>query len=154
MLRKIIFVFGSLTPLDACGTVRFEELSVLDVAYFMTGIVLHHTVDERVCCIASGRNTVTCSGAASVHPPMATFEQIINSSTLDIVIPNVTVKFPAKDTDHGVWLQKLTSQEAERQRAFFGTFCLVSFVVYLYARRFLVRRVPRLSPRSSLGATR
>jgi hypothetical protein len=90
----------------------------------------------------------------TTHSKMATFEQIINSSTLDIVIPNVTIEFPAKDTDHGAWLQKLTSEEAERQRAFFGIFCLVSFVVYLYARRVLVRRVPRLSPHSSLGATR
>ena len=59
----------------------------------------------------------------STHPfKMATFEQIINSSTLDIVVPNVFVEFPVKDTDHGAWLQKLTSQEVERQRAFFGTF--------------------------------
>jgi hypothetical protein len=52
---------------------------------------------------------------------MATFEQLVNSSTLDVVVPNVTVEFPTKDTDHGAWLQKLVSQETERQRAFFGT---------------------------------
>ncbi|KAI9448837.1 TRAPP trafficking subunit Trs65-domain-containing protein [Lactarius psammicola] len=53
---------------------------------------------------------------------MATFEQIVNSSTLDVVVPNVTVQFPTKDTDHGAWLQKLISQETERQRAFFDEF--------------------------------
>ncbi|KAF8268203.1 TRAPP trafficking subunit Trs65-domain-containing protein [Lactarius quietus] len=53
---------------------------------------------------------------------MATFEQIINSSTLDVVVPNVTVEFPTKDTYHGAWLQKLSSHEAERQRAFFDEF--------------------------------
>lgn len=53
---------------------------------------------------------------------MVTFEQIVNSSTLDIVVPNVTVEFPTKDTDHGAWLQKLNSQETERQRAFFDEF--------------------------------
>ncbi|KAH8993508.1 TRAPP trafficking subunit Trs65-domain-containing protein [Lactarius akahatsu] len=53
---------------------------------------------------------------------MATFEQIVNSSTLDVVVPNATVKFPTKDTDHGAWLQKLISQETERQRAFFDEF--------------------------------
>jgi hypothetical protein len=52
---------------------------------------------------------------------MATFEQIVNSSTLDVIVPNATVEFPTKDTDHGAWLEKLTSEEAERQRAFFGT---------------------------------
>ena len=52
---------------------------------------------------------------------MATFEQIINSSTLDVVVPNVTVDFPTNDSNHGAWLQKLTSHKAERQRAFFGT---------------------------------
>ncbi|KAH9171162.1 hypothetical protein EDB89DRAFT_1907177 [Lactarius sanguifluus] len=53
---------------------------------------------------------------------MATFEQIVNSSTLDVVVPNATVEFPTKDTDHGAWLQKLNSQETERQRAFFDEF--------------------------------
>ena len=52
---------------------------------------------------------------------MATFEQLVNSSTLDVVVPNVTVEFPTKDTDHDAWLQRLVSQETERQRAFFGT---------------------------------
>ena len=41
--------------------------------------------------------------------------------TLDVVVPNVTVDFPTNDSDHGAWLQKLTTQEAECQRAFFGT---------------------------------
>ncbi|KAI9437616.1 TRAPP trafficking subunit Trs65-domain-containing protein [Lactarius indigo] len=53
---------------------------------------------------------------------MATFEQIVNSSTLDVVVPNATVEFPTKNTDHGAWLQKLISQETERQRAFFDEF--------------------------------
>ena len=52
---------------------------------------------------------------------MATFEQIVNSSTLDVIVPNTTVEFPTKNTDHSAWLQKLTSEESERQRAFFGT---------------------------------
>lgn len=52
---------------------------------------------------------------------MATFEQIINSSSLDVIVPNATVEFPTKNTDQGAWLQKLTSEESERQRAFFGT---------------------------------
>ncbi|KAH8996441.1 TRAPP trafficking subunit Trs65-domain-containing protein [Lactarius hatsudake] len=53
---------------------------------------------------------------------MATLEQIVNLSTLDVVVPNATVEFPTKDIDHGAWLQKLNSQETERQRAFFDEF--------------------------------
>jgi hypothetical protein len=52
---------------------------------------------------------------------MVTFEQIVNSSILDIIVPNVSFRFPTQDIDHGPWLEKLRSEQVERKRAFFGS---------------------------------
>lgn len=53
---------------------------------------------------------------------MASFEQIVNSSTLNVVVPNVILDFPTKDIEHCAWLSKLRlgSEGTERERAFFG----------------------------------
>jgi hypothetical protein len=52
---------------------------------------------------------------------MITFEEIINSSTLDVIVPSVVLKFPTRDIDHSPWLEKLRSEGFERERAFFGS---------------------------------
>lgn len=52
---------------------------------------------------------------------MVTFEQIVNTSKLDVIVPNVSLGFPVQDTDHGPWLEKLRSEGIERKRAFFGS---------------------------------
>jgi hypothetical protein len=56
---------------------------------------------------------------------MASFEQILNSSTLNVVVPNVILDFPTKDIDHSAhsaWLSQLRLglEGTERERAFFG----------------------------------
>ena len=51
---------------------------------------------------------------------MVTFERIVDSSILDIVVPNVSFRFPTQDVDHSSWLEKLRSEQVERKWAFFG----------------------------------
>ena len=51
---------------------------------------------------------------------MAPFEGIVNSSTLNVIVPNEILEFPTKDTDHSAWLRRLRSDEIARERAFFG----------------------------------
>jgi hypothetical protein len=62
---------------------------------------------------------------------MASFERFVNSSTLNVVVPNVVLDFPTQDIDHSAWLSKLRSDEVERERAFFGISCTVSFFLFL-----------------------
>ncbi|KAI9465379.1 TRAPP trafficking subunit Trs65-domain-containing protein [Lactarius psammicola] len=67
---------------------------------------------------------------------MATFEQIVNSSTLDVVVPNVTVRFPTKDIDHGAWLQKLISQKNRAPASilrYFSTVYSLLFSTYMHS---------------------
>lgn len=52
---------------------------------------------------------------------MASFESFVNSSTLNVVVPNVVVEFPPQDIDYSTWVRKLRSDKVERKRAFFGT---------------------------------
>jgi hypothetical protein len=62
---------------------------------------------------------------------MAPFERFVNSSTLNVVVPNVVLDFPTQDIDHSAWLSKLRSDKVERERAFFGISCGVSFILLL-----------------------
>ena len=55
---------------------------------------------------------------------MAPFERFVNSSTLDVVVPNVVLDFPPQDS---TWVRKLRSDKVERERAFFGTYYKVLF---------------------------
>ncbi|KAI9457523.1 TRAPP trafficking subunit Trs65-domain-containing protein [Russula earlei] len=59
---------------------------------------------------------------------MPTFEQIINSSTLNVIVPNASLEFPTTDIDGQAWLEKLRSKDIERERAFFDE-CLDFFLV-------------------------
>ena len=52
---------------------------------------------------------------------MASFERFVNSSTLNVIVPNVVLEFPPQDIDYSTWIKKLGSDKAERKRAFFGT---------------------------------
>jgi len=52
---------------------------------------------------------------------MASFERFVNSSTLNVIVPNVVLQFPPQDVDYSSWLRKLRSDNVERERAFFGT---------------------------------
>jgi hypothetical protein len=51
---------------------------------------------------------------------MTSFEEIVSSATLNVIVPNVVLEFPTKDIDHSAWLRRLRSEEIERERAFFG----------------------------------
>ncbi len=51
---------------------------------------------------------------------MASFEEIVSSATLNVIVPNVVLEFPTKDIDHSAWLRRLRSEEIVRERAFFG----------------------------------
>lgn len=51
---------------------------------------------------------------------MASFEQIVDSLSLNIIVPKVVLEFPPQDIDDSAWLRKLRSEEIERERAFFG----------------------------------
>ena len=65
---------------------------------------------------------------------MASFERFVNSSTLDITVPNEVLEFPPQDIDYSTWVRKLRSDKVERERAFFGiSLCgvILSFS-YLY----------------------
>ncbi|KAH9953511.1 TRAPP trafficking subunit Trs65-domain-containing protein [Lactifluus volemus] len=62
---------------------------------------------------------------------MVTFEQIVNSSILDIIVPNVSFRFPTQDIDHSPWLEKLRSEQVERKRAFFDEFLDFFFLLHL-----------------------
>jgi hypothetical protein len=59
---------------------------------------------------------------------MAPFEEIVNSSTLDVIVPNVILDFPTKDTNHSAWLSRLRSDEIARERAFFGSYSFSSLI--------------------------
>jgi hypothetical protein len=68
---------------------------------------------------------------------MASFERFVNSSTLNVIVPNVVPEFPPQDS---TWLKKLRSDNIERERAFFGTSYGVLFfhsVTYTLADEFL-----------------
>jgi len=52
---------------------------------------------------------------------MASFERFVNSSTLNVIVPNVVLEFPPQDTEYSTWVRKLRSDKVERERAFFGT---------------------------------
>jgi hypothetical protein len=51
---------------------------------------------------------------------MPSFERFANSSTLNVIVPNVALEFPTQDSDHSAWLSKLRSDKVERERAFYG----------------------------------
>ncbi|KAI0065986.1 hypothetical protein BV25DRAFT_1989048 [Artomyces pyxidatus] len=53
---------------------------------------------------------------------MATFEQIVNSSTLDVVVPNTSLGFPSQEVEPTQWLQKLNADDVERRLAFFDEY--------------------------------
>ena len=64
---------------------------------------------------------------------MASFKEIVDSSILNVVVPNVVLDFPTKDIEHSAWLSRLRSEGIERERAFFGIFFLfVSFTLFAY----------------------
>ena len=58
---------------------------------------------------------------------MPSFEQFANSSTLTVIVPNEVLEFPTQDGDHSAWLNKLRSDQVERERAFYGISRWVSF---------------------------
>jgi len=70
-------------------------------------------------CCRSGRLQLRTQAFHSTHG-MASFEQIFNSSILNLIIPNAILEFPTQDIDQQVWLAKLRSEVVERERAFFG----------------------------------
>jgi hypothetical protein len=66
---------------------------------------------------------------------MASFERFVNSSTLNVVVPNEVLEFPPQDIDYSVWVRKLVSDKVERKRAFFGIsygmlFCYLVLLIH------------------------
>jgi len=51
---------------------------------------------------------------------MATFEHIVNSAGLEVIVPNTTLGFPTGDIAAEDWLARLKSKNVERKLAFFG----------------------------------
>jgi hypothetical protein len=64
---------------------------------------------------------------------MASFERFVNSSTLNVIVPNVVLQFPPQDIDYSAWLRKLRSDNVERERAFFGTSGVLFFHSVAYS---------------------
>lgn len=62
---------------------------------------------------------------------MVSFERIVNSSTLNVIVPNVVLEFPPQDIDYSAWVRKLRSDKVERERAFFGISYGVLFFIQL-----------------------
>jgi len=83
---------------------------------------------------------------------MASFEGFVNSSTLNVIVPNVVLEFPPQDVDYSTWVRKLRSDKVERKRAFFGTsYGVLFFHPVTYTLAPISRRVFRLLLHSLLG---
>src|SRR5882762_10757369 len=75
---------------------------------------------------------------------MATFEDIVNSAGLEIIVPDTALGFPTGKVGAEDWLTRVRSGNVERKLAFFGmyaTLCLTvapqlnSLWTYFYQRR-------------------
>lgn len=53
---------------------------------------------------------------------MASFDRFVNSSKLNVFVPNVVLQFPPQDINYSTWIRKLRSDKVERKRAFFDEF--------------------------------
>jgi hypothetical protein len=64
------------------------------------------------------------------------FEQLVNSSVLDVVVPDTSLEFPSSPVADE-WLERLKSTSLERNQAFFGVllYVLNSDVLYQHLTR-------------------
>ncbi|KAI0041473.1 hypothetical protein FA95DRAFT_1576348, partial [Auriscalpium vulgare] len=74
---------------------------------------------------------------------MTTFEQIVGTSTLDVVVPNTSLGFPTADVDQQQWLRRLSAGDVERKLAFFASLQMsISTFCSYYAWRHQKRLFP------------
>lgn len=76
---------------------------------------------------------------------MSVFEELFESATLEVVVPDTSIEFPTQaDADN--WLTRVQSGEVERKQAFFGEshdYLLhhepIAYIVYFDAKSYKVR---------------
>jgi hypothetical protein len=43
---------------------------------------------------------------------MVSFERFVNSSTLNVIVPNVVLEFPPQDIDYSTWVKKVEIRQS------------------------------------------
>ena len=69
---------------------------------------------------------------------MSTFEELFNTSTLDVIVPVASVGFPTQEQEadadaSSAWLNKLDAESIDRKTAFFGKVHYIAFLSVHYS---------------------